>query len=419
MTETSRPLGSPYATSRQDSTRIMLLGSGELGKEIAIEAMRLGAYVIAVDSYDHAPAQHIAHESHAIDMSDENQLSRLIEDVQPDTIVPEVEAIATSVLSDARDAGVQVVPSVSIAQICMDRERLRTLAAEKCGVPTTPYRFAGSENELLAGAREVGFPCVIKPVLSSSGHGQSVARSEQDIVRSWAFAQEERRTAGDGSVSRVIVEAFVPLDYELTILTVSSRAGVVTCAPIAHTQESGDYRESWQPAYVPESVMKQGQRIARTVVEQLVQDAQDNGEKGWGVFGVELFVLRDGTVLFNEVSPRPHDTGMVTLISQDLSEFALHARAILSIPVTRDSIELKNPGLASASRAVVVEGNGEVIFSNLEEVLAYSHSDIRLFGKPEVHGHRRMAVLLAQDDTIEKAREKTASMYENLRITVR
>lgn len=419
MTEISRPLGSPYAHNTTDVTRIMLLGSGELGKEIAIEAMRLGAYVIAVDSYEHAPAQHIAHEHCVIDMSDASQLSALIGRVKPDIIVPEVEAIATSVLSQAHDAGIQVVPSVRIAQICMNRESLRTLAAEKCHVPTTPYRFAGSEEELLEGAEAVGTPCVVKPILSSSGHGQSIIRSLDDVAHAWDYAQSERRTAGDGSVSRVIVEAFAPLDYELTILTVSSRSGVVTCAPISHTQENGDYRESWQPAHIPDSVLTEGQKIARTVVEQLVEDAQSNGETGWGVFGVELFVLCNGTVLFNEVSPRPHDTGMVTMISQNLSEFALHARAILGIPVTEGSVELHNSALTSASRAVVVEGNGEVLFENLEEVLAHDHTDLRLFGKPEVHGHRRMAVLLAQDDSEKNAREKTASMREKLRITVR
>ncbi|WP_018143134.1 formate-dependent phosphoribosylglycinamide formyltransferase [Alloscardovia criceti] len=415
---TSRPLGSPYSADKSAVTRIMLLGSGELGKEIALEAMRLGAYVIAVDSYEHAPAQHIAHESYAIDMSNAQTLGKLIAEVQPDIIVPEVEAIATSELSVAKSAGIQVVPSVSIAQICMNREALRITAAEKCNVPTTPYAFAQSESELLEGARTVGFPCVIKPILSSSGHGQSIARSQEDIARSWEIAQEGRRTASDGTVSRVIVEAFAPLDYELTILTVSSSAGVVTCAPIGHVQQDGDYRQSWQPAHVPSEVLDKAQHIARTVVEQLVQDAQAAGEKGWGVFGVEIFVLRDGSVLFNEVSPRPHDTGMVTMISQNLSEFALHARAILGIPVTPESVALRNTSTVSASRAVVVEGEGEAIFTGVDKALAHPHTDVRIFGKPRVHGHRRMAVLLANATTEAEARQTTQQMLDDVTITI-
>ncbi|OTA26929.1 phosphoribosylglycinamide formyltransferase 2 [Alloscardovia macacae] len=416
----SAHLGAPYSTLREDSTRIMLLGSGELGKEIALEAMRLGAYVIAVDSYEHAPAHHVAHESHVIDMSHEEILSALIREVQPDIIVPEVEAIATSALTAAqRDQHIQVVPSVSIAQICMNREALRVTAAEKCGVPTTPYRFAQSEEELLDGALEVGFPCVIKPILSSSGHGQSVAHSPEDIPASWRHAQEDRRTAGDGTVSRVIVEAFAPLDYELTILTVSSSAGVVTCPPVGHVQKDGDYQESWQPASVEQSTLEEAQRVARAVVEQLVADAQAVGEKGWGVFGVEIFVLTDGRVLFNEVSPRPHDTGMVTMISQNLSEFALHARAILGIPVHANDVTLRDASRTYASRAVVVDGEGEVIFSNLPEALSTPGTDLRLFGKPEVHGHRRMAVLLASAASADEAREGTAHMLETLHIQVR
>ncbi|WP_240680290.1 formate-dependent phosphoribosylglycinamide formyltransferase [Alloscardovia theropitheci] len=411
-------LGSPYS-SDEYTTRVMLLGSGELGKEIAIEAMRLGAYVIAVDSYEHAPAQHIAHEARVIDMSDEETLTHLIDEVHPDIIVPEVEAIATSSLLHAKHIGSQVVPSVSIAQICMNREKLRVLAAEQCHVPTTPYRFAQSEEELLTGAREVGFPCIVKPILSSSGHGQSIARSEDDITHSWRVAQQDRRTANDGHISRVIVEALAPLDYELTILTVSSSTGVVTCTPIGHVQKDGDYRESWQPAHVPDDILMRCHDIARTVVETLVSDAQESGEKGWGVFGVELFVLTDGQVLFNEVSPRPHDTGMVTMISQDLSEFALHARAILGIPVYQESVCLRRNDTAYASRAVVIEGNGEVIFSHLSSTLASPHTDIRLFGKPEVHGHRRMAVLLGAANDINHARALTENMIRDMRFTVR
>ena len=410
MTETSafasslpshRPLGTPLGAH---PTRVLFLGSGELGKEVTIELMRLGAWVCAADSYAGAPAQQVANEARVLDMADAAQLRALFDEVRPDIIVPEVEAIATGELSDAAARGVQVVPSAEIAAICMDRERLRVLAHEDLGLPTTPYRFAGSLEELRAGAREVGYPCVVKPVMSSSGHGQSVVRGADAIDAAWVEAQEGRRAADEGDVSRVIVEALAPLDYELTVLTVSSSAGVVTCAPIGQRQESGDYRESWQPAAADGEVLERARAIACTAVQGLVDKATASGETGWGVFGVELFVLTDGSILFNEVSPRPHDTGMVTLISQRLSEFALHARAILGLPVTEGHVAL---------------AMGEAEFTGVENALAEPGTDLRIFAKPRVHGHRRMAVSLAIGTDAGDARRKAADVADALTITVR
>lgn len=426
MTETSafasslpshRPLGTPLGAH---PTRVLFLGSGELGKEVTIELMRLGAWVCAADSYAGAPAQQVANEARVLDMADAAQLRALFDEVRPDIIVPEVEAIATGELSDAAARGVQVVPSAEIAAICMDRERLRVLAHEDLGLPTTPYRFAGSLEELRAGAREVGYPCVVKPVMSSSGHGQSVVRGADAIDAAWVEAQEGRRAADEGDVSRVIVEALAPLDYELTVLTVSSSAGVVTCAPIGQRQESGDYRESWQPAAADGEVLERARAIACTAVQGLVDKATASGETGWGVFGVELFVLTDGSILFNEVSPRPHDTGMVTLISQRLSEFALHARAILGLPVTEGHVALATgDGQTAASHAIVVAGDGEAEFTGVENALAEPDTDLRIFAKPRVHGHRRMAVSLAIGTDAGDARRKAADVADALTITVR
>ena len=426
MTETSafasslpshRPLGTPLGAH---PTRVLFLGSGELGKEVTIELMRLGAWVCAADSYAGAPAQQVANEARVLDMADAARLRAAFDEVRPDIIVPEVEAIATGELSDAAARGVQVVPSAEIAAICMDRERLRVLAHEDLGLPTTPYRFAGSLEELRAGAREVGYPCVVKPVMSSSGHGQSVVRGADAIDAAWVEAQEGRRAADEGDVSRVIVEALAPLDYELTVLTVSSSAGVVTCAPIGQRQESGDYRESWQPAAADGEVLERARAIACAVVQGLVDKATASGETGWGVFGVELFVLTDGLILFNEVSPRPHDTGMVTLISQRLSEFALHARAILGLPVTEGHVALAmGDGQAAASHAIVVAGDGEAEFTGVENALAEPGTDLRIFAKPRVHGHRRMAVSLAIGADAGDARRKAADVADALTITVR
>ena len=400
MANQDRALGTPYG---KHPTRALLLGSGELGKEVAIALTRLGVRVIAADSYEGAPAQQVAHEAHVLDMSDAQALTELIAGVQPNIIIPEIEAIATQVLFDAERAGIHVVPSATIASICMDREALRRLASDDLGLPTSSPRFAGSLEELRAGAQAVGFPCVVKPVMSSSGHGQSVVRSADGIDAAWQEAQQGRRAHHDGDVSRVIVEQLVDLDYELTMLTVSSSAGIVVCTPIGQRQQDGDYRESWQPADVPADVLQEAGRIAREAVRGLVQRAKT--DTAWGVFGVELFVLTDGSVLFNEVSPRPHDTGMVTMISQRLSEFDLHARAILGVPVTEGHVALAMPAhTAAASHAIVVSGEGEVEFSDLDAALARPGTDVRIFAKPRVAGHRRMGVALALGQDVQEAR---------------
>ncbi|WP_163227543.1 formate-dependent phosphoribosylglycinamide formyltransferase [Bifidobacterium choloepi] len=419
----ARRVGTPLGAH---PVRVLLLGSGELGKEVAIALMRLGVWVGAADSYAGAPAAQVAHESFVVDMANADELRKLIADVHPDIIVPEVEAIATSELTDAARSGIQVVPSAEVAQTCMDREKLRTLAHDELGLPTSDYRFAGTPGELEAGAEAVGYPCVVKPVMSSSGHGQSVVRDASGIEAAWEEAQHGRRAAGEGGVSRVVVEQLVDLDYELTMLTVASSAGIVVCQPIGQRQESGDYRESWQPADVPVSVYEDAERIAKAAVAGLV-DLSARGadgkplpnETGWGVYGVELFVLKDGTVLFNEVSPRPHDTGMVTMISQHLSEFDLHARAILGIPVTDAHVALALPKYAgAASHPIVVEGDGEVSFGNLDVALRQPGTDLRVFAKPEVHGHRRMGVALATGSDIEEARIKATQLVQALAIQV-
>ena len=419
----NRPLGTPLG---KQPTRVLFLGSGELGKEVTIELMRLGAWVCAADSYAGAPAQQVAHEARVLDMADPQQLKALFDDIKPDIIVPEVEAIATQVLAQAAANGAQVVPSAEIAAICMDRERLRVLAHEELGLPTTPYRFAGTLEELRAGANEVGYPCVVKPIMSSSGHGQSIVRTPDAIDAAWTEAQEGRRAHDEGDISRVIVEALAPLERELTVLTVSSSAGIVTCTPIGQRQESGDYRESWQ-THEPADQVDPGradetahaQHIAKTAVEGLVAKARQSGETGWGVFGVELFVLTDGSILFNEVSPRPHDTGMVTMISQRLSEFALHARAILGLPVTPEHVALAIPeGTTAASHAIVVEGDGQATFGNTAQALVEPGTDLRIFAKPEVHGHRRMAVALAIGADESDARAKAAHVADSLDIRV-
>lgn len=419
----NRPLGTPLG---KQPTRVLFLGSGELGKEVTIELMRLGAWVCAADSYAGAPAQQVAHEARVLDMADPQQLKALFDDIKPDIIVPEVEAIATQVLAQAAADGAQVVPSAEIAAICMDRERLRVLAHEELGLPTTPYRFAGTLEELRAGANEVGYPCVVKPIMSSSGHGQSIVRTPDAIEAAWTEAQEGRRAHDEGDISRVIVEALAPLERELTVLTVSSSAGIVTCAPIGQRQESGDYRESWQTHEPADQVdpgradeTARAQHIAKTAVEGLVAKARQSGETGWGVFGVELFVLTDGSILFNEVSPRPHDTGMVTMISQRLSEFALHARAILGLPVTPEHVALAIPeGTTAASHAIVVEGDGQATFGNTAQALVEPGTDLRIFAKPEVHGHRRMAVALAIGADESDARAKAAHVADSLDIRV-
>lgn len=380
--------------------KALLLGSGELGKEVAIELQRYGVEVIACDKYPNAPAMQIAHRSHVFNMLDGEKLREIIELEKPDHIIPEVEAIATPVLKELEAEGYNVTPTANAAWLTMNREGIRRLAAEELGVKTSPYRFASDYEEFKAAVTEIGIPCVVKPIMSSSGHGQSVIKTEADIENSWKIAQEGGR-AGAG---RVIVEGFVNFDYEITLLTVRSCSGTTFCAPVGHIQIDGDYRYSWQPQAMSDKALASAQEIAKKVTDAL---------GGYGIFGVELFIQGD-IVIFSEVSPRPHDTGMVTMISQDLSEFALHARALLGLPVP--SIRFFGP---SASRAVVVEGDTDKIeMDNLEQVLAEPGVQMRIFGKPEINGHRRMAVILATDETVEAAREKAERAYNALKVNI-
>ncbi|MCH5328369.1 MAG: formate-dependent phosphoribosylglycinamide formyltransferase [Coprobacter sp.] len=380
--------------------KALLCGSGELGKEVAIELQRYGVEVVAMDKYANAPAMQVAHRSHVLSMLDGEKLRAVIESEKPDYIIPEVEAIATPVLVELEKEGYRVTPTAQAAFLTMNREGIRRLAAEELGIETSPYRFASTRSEFEQAIREIGMPCVVKPIMSSSGHGQSVVRSAADIDNSWQYAQEGGR-AGAG---RVIVEGFVEFDYEITLLTVRHSAGTTFLKPIGHHQVDGDYRESWQPQAMSEKALAAAEKIAKQVTDAL---------GGWGIFGVELFVKGD-KVLFSEVSPRPHDTGMVTMISQDLSEFALHARAVLGLPIPAVSFYG-----ASASKAIVVEGDSDKVeFDNLEEVLAEPDVQIRIFGKPEVVGHRRLGVILAKADTVENALAKAERAYAKLKVTV-
>ncbi|GAB3462102.1 formate-dependent phosphoribosylglycinamide formyltransferase [Azotobacter salinestris] len=378
-------IGTPLSPS---ATRVLLCGSGELGKEVVIELQRFGVEVIAVDRYADAPAMQVAHRSHVLNMLDGAALRAVIEQEQPHYIVPEIEAIATATLVELESEGFTVIPSARAAHLTMNREGIRRLAAEELGLPTSPYRFADSFEECRAAAEALGFPCVVKPIMSSSGKGQSLVRGPEQLQAAWDYAQEGGR-AGKG---RVIVEGFIDFDYEITLLTVRHAGGTTFCAPIGHRQEKGDYQESWQPQAMSATAQTESERIARTVTEAL---------GGRGLFGVELFVKGD-RVWFSEVSPRPHDTGLVTLISQDLSEFALHARAILGLPIP--TIRQLGP---AASAVILVEGQSrEVSFSNLGQALAEPDTALRLFGKPEVAGLRRMGVALARDASVEAARQK-------------
>lgn len=380
--------------------KALLLGSGELGKEVAIELQRYGVEVIACDRYANAPAMQVAHRSYVFNMLDGAKLREIVELEKPDHIIPEVEAIATPTLLELEKEGYNVTPTARAAWLTMNREGIRRLAAEELGIRTSRYRFASDYEEFKAAIDEIGLPCVIKPIMSSSGHGQSVARTEADIDRSWHISQEGGR-AGAG---RVIVEGFVDFDYEITLLTVRSCSGTTYCQPIGHVQIDGDYRYSWQPQPMAPAALERAQEIAKKVTDAL---------GGYGIFGVELFVKGD-EVIFSEVSPRPHDTGMVTMISQDLSEFGLHARALLGLPVP--SIRFYGP---SASRAVVVEGDTDKIeFDCLEEALKEPGVQMRIFGKPEIKGHRRMGVILATADTVDEAREKAERAYNALRVNV-
>jgi phosphoribosylglycinamide formyltransferase 2 len=381
----STTLGTPLSTG---ATRLMLLGSGELGKEVAIEAQRLGVEVIAVDRYAHAPAMQVAHRAHVINMLDGVALRRIIEQEKPHYIVPEIEAIATDTLIDLEREGFTVIPTARAAWLTMNREGIRRLAAEELQLKTSPYRFAGSLEECRAAVAAIGVPCVVKPVMSSSGKGQSTVKTSLDVDKAWNYALKGGRVES----RRTIVEGLVQFDYEITLLTVRHRDGTSFCAPIGHLQIDGDYRESWQPQPMSAAALKESQRIARGVTNAL---------GGRGIFGVELFVRGD-EVWFSEVSPRPHDTGLVTLISQDFSEFALHVRAILGLPVP--AIRQHGP---AASCALLVKGHSKnVRFKNIEEALTAPDTALRLFGKPEVQGHRRMGVALALGADIETARAK-------------
>jgi phosphoribosylglycinamide formyltransferase 2 len=390
-----KPFGTPHTDT---AIRVLLLGSGELGKEVAIELQRFAVEVIAVDRYANAPAMQVAHRSHVINMLDGDALRRVIALEKPDLVVPEIEAIATPTLVELEREGLRVIPTARAAWLTMNREGIRRLAAEELRLPTSPYRFVDTQAEYRDAIAKLGLPCVIKPVMSSSGKGQSIVRREADIDAAWEYAQAGGR-AGQG---RCIVEGFVDFDYEITLLTVRHIGGTSYCAPIGHRQEQGDYRESWQPQPMSENARIEAERQARAITDAL---------GGFGVFGVEFFVKGDA-VIFSEVSPRPHDTGLVTLISQDLSEFALHARAILGLPIP----VIRSFG-ASASCAVLAEGNGDrPRYNGLAEALLEPDTMLRLFGKPEVRGHRRMAVTLARDADIESARAKARRAAAKLSI---
>ncbi len=386
-------IGTPLSTT---ATRLLLLGSGELGKEVAIEAQRLGVEVIAVDRYANAPAMQVAHRSHVISMLDAAALREVVLREKPQFVVPEIEAIATTELLALEREGFTVIPTARAARLTMDREGIRRLAAEELGLATSPYRFAATVEEYRAAVAAIGTPCVVKPVMSSSGKGQSVVRGPGDVDRAWEYAQGGGR-AGAG---KVIVEGFIEFDYEITLLTVRHAGGTSFCAPIGHLQIDGDYRESWQPHPMSTKALEESQRIAAAITANL---------GGRGLFGVELFIRGDA-VYFSEVSPRPHDTGLVTLISQDLSEFALHVRAILGLPVPQ--IAQHGP---SASCALLVEGDSANLrFENVEAALTEPDTQIRLFGKPEVHGKRRMGVALARAASLDAARAKSRKMVEVL-----
>ncbi|MFN3712779.1 MAG: formate-dependent phosphoribosylglycinamide formyltransferase [Alcanivoracaceae bacterium] len=390
-------LGTPLAPH---ATRVMFLGSGELGKEVVIELMRLGCEVIAVDRYANAPAMQVAHRSHVINMLDGDALRFLVEQEKPHLIVPEIEAIATQELVKLETEGWQVIPTARAAQLTMNREGIRRLAAEELNLSTSPYRFAETREEYLAAIETVGIPCVVKPIMSSSGKGQSTVKREDDVEPAWDYAQSGGRT-GKG---KVIVEGFVDFDYEITLLTVCHRDGTSFCAPIGHRQEKGDYRESWQPQPMSDVALGEAQSIAAAVTAAL---------GGHGIFGVELFVKGD-QVYFSEVSPRPHDTGLVTLISQNLSEFALHARAILGLPVP--AIRQYGP---SASAVLLVAGaSNDMRYGNLHKALAEADTDLRLFGKPEVQGERRLGVALARDESIDGAIDKALRVISKIHVSL-
>ncbi len=394
-------LGTPRSPS---ATRVLLLGSGELGKEVAIELQRFGVEVIAADRYADAPAMQVAHRSHVLDMLDPAALRALIAQERPHLVVPEIEAIHTPTLVELEADGLQVIPTARAARLTMDREGIRRLAAETLGLPTSPYRFVDTREDYLASVAAIGLPCVVKPLMSSSGKGQSTLRSEADIAPAWDYAQ----TGGRAGAGRCIVEGFIDFDYEITLLTVRHAGGTSFCAPIGHWQKDGDYRESWQPQPMSAAALARAQQIARAVTDDL---------GGRGLFGVELFVKGDA-VWFSEVSPRPHDTGLVTLVSQDLSEFALHARAILGLPVGAGDGETMATAAPSASCAMLAQGHGVPVFAHVEAALAAPDTALRLFGKPRVEGQRRVGVTLARGADIDAARAKAREAAAAIEITL-
>ncbi len=380
--------------------KALLCGSGELGKEVTLELQRFGVEVIACDRYENAPAMQVAHRSHVLNMLDGKALREVIELEKPDLIIPEVEAIATPTLIELEKEGYKVIPTANAAFLTMNRKGIRQLAAEKLGLPTSKYRFAATRQEFDDAIREIGTPCVVKPIMSSSGHGQSVCKTPADADNSWKISQEGGRAGG----GEVIVEGFVKFDYEITLLTVRHSGGTTFLNPIGHHQVDGDYRESWQAQPMSDKALAQAQDIAKKITDAL---------GGYGIFGVEMFIEGDN-VLFSEVSPRPHDTGMVTMISQDLSEFALHARAVLGLPIPK--VNFFGP---SASKAIVVEGDTDMVeFENLDEILSEPDVQVRLFGKPFIKGHRRMGVILARAESVEKALDKVNSAYAKLKVKV-
>lgn len=390
-------IGNPFTPVEK---KAVLCGSGELGKEIAIELERYGVHVVAVDKYANAPAMQVAQSSHVLSMLDGDALAKMIEEENPDLVIPEVEAIATQKLIELEKKGYTVIPTAKATYLTMNREGIRRLAAEELGIPTSRYEFAQTEDEFNAAVERIGFPCVVKPVMSSSGHGQSVVRDESQVAEAWRISQEGGRAGG----GKVIVEGFVVFDYEITLLTVRHCAGTTFLKPVGHHQVDGDYRESWQPQGMSAAAEKKAQEIAGKITDAL---------GGYGIFGVELFVKGED-VIFSEVSPRPHDTGMVTMISQDMSEFALHARAVLGLPVPE--VRFYGP---SASKAIVVEGNTtEYEFQDVDKVLEEPGVQVRFFGKPEIKGHRRVGVILATDETVEKALQKVERAYSKLKVKV-
>ena len=390
-------IGNPFTPVEK---KAVLCGSGELGKEIAIELERYGVHVVAVDKYANAPAMQVAQSSHVLSMLDGDALAKMIEEENPDLVIPEVEAIATQKLIELEKKGYTVIPTAKATYLTMNREGIRRLAAEELGIPTSKYEFAQTEDEFRAAVGRIGFPCVVKPVMSSSGHGQSVVRDESQVAEAWRISQEGGRAGG----GKVIVEGFVDFDYEITLLTVRHCAGTTFLKPVGHHQVDGDYRESWQPQGMSAAAEKKAQEIAGKITDAL---------GGYGIFGVELFVKGED-VIFSEVSPRPHDTGMVTMISQDMSEFALHARAVLGLPIPE--VRFYGP---SASKAIVVEGNTtEYEFQDVDKVLEEPGVQVRFFGKPEIRGHRRVGVILATDETVEKALQKAERAYSKLKVKV-